>query len=554
MDYSLTFARHFSRLVWLLLNDAASVDQQKGALRALVTVGKDGPVTLSTQGMRLLANGALCPEALQGVPEVAAQLIGHAVRELKVEQAAAPGDLLGAARLLAAEPVPGDQGQAFASKLAALGAKTVAVSVGGSVGVGFADLEMEVLSAEESEDASAAASAMAADLGAATATAAANAARTAAAAAAAAKGGGAAAAAAVAAPSTSSGAFLDFAAPAPPRERLADLFSELDAATSPAIVSRLLDELVTAAEQAARSGDIEKVADALGGVVKREPKTQDGPLRGAYGMAARRLFKPTLLRPVAQMVATRPARADDYVATLARAGEDGADALIEQLTNASSLGERRAYFDALVRLNAGVSALVHMLGDARWYVVRNAADLLGEMKATEADVPLGELLKHDDERVRRAAVSALGKLGTAKSATTLQHALRDSAPGVRTQAAAGLAAHAAGGNAAAGKTATAALGDAFDAELDGEVQLALLAALGRVGTADAVQRLMKVAEPEGRLFKKKAPALRVAAVHGLGEARTPAALNALSELLTDKEKEVRDAAVRVFRSAAQPKN
>ena len=172
MDYSTTFARHFSRLVWLLLHDAAAVDEQKVALRALVTVGKDGPVTLATQGMRLVVNGALCPDALQGVPEVAAQLIGHAVREIAVQRNATPGDMLGVARLLAAEPVPGDGGQALAKKVAALGAKTVEVSVGGAVGVGFADLEMEVLTPEESEDASSAASTMAAGLGAATAAAA----------------------------------------------------------------------------------------------------------------------------------------------------------------------------------------------------------------------------------------------------------------------------------------------------------------------------------------------------------------------------------------------
>jgi hypothetical protein len=42
--------------------------------------------------------------------------------------------------------------------------------------------------------------------------------------------------------------------------------------------------------------------------------------------------------------------------------------------------ERRVYFDALVSLRAGTSTLLHMLGDARWFVARNAVDLLGEMQ------------------------------------------------------------------------------------------------------------------------------------------------------------------------------
>ena len=68
-----------------------------------------------------------------------------------------------------------------------------------------------------------------------------------------------------------------------------------------------------------------------------------------------------------------------------------------------------------------------------------------------------------------------------------------------------------------------------------------------------MQRLIKLAEPEGRLFKKKSVGHRVAAVQALGEARTPLAINALSNLLTDKDKEVRDAAVRAIRTSAANK-
>ena len=42
MDYSLTFARHFARLVWLLSHDPANIDEQKAALRALLTLAQRG--------------------------------------------------------------------------------------------------------------------------------------------------------------------------------------------------------------------------------------------------------------------------------------------------------------------------------------------------------------------------------------------------------------------------------------------------------------------------------------------------------------------------------
>src|SRR5688500_17805671 len=87
---------------------------------------------------------------------------------------------------------------------------------------------------------------------------------------------------------------------------------------------------------------------------------------------------------------------------------------------------------------------------------------------------------------------------------------------------------------------------AIEDEQDPDVQLAMIAALGRVATVDAVGKLVKMAEPEGRLFRKEATNIRVAAVQALGEAKTPAALAALKELVDDKEREVRDMATRAL--------
>ena len=72
----------------------------------------------------------------------------------------------------------------------------------------------------------------------------------------------------------------------------------------------------------------------------------------------------------------------------------------------------------------GVPTLIHMLGDARWFVARNAAELLGEMQAREAEPQLTELLRHSDDRVRRAATSALMRLGTSRAMQAIQDALQ----------------------------------------------------------------------------------------------------------------------------------
>jgi len=531
MDYSVTFARHFSRLVWLLLHESGNIDEQKAALRAVVTVSKDGPIKLATQDWRLVVNGSALPEALTGVQDLAAQLIGHAIRELAIDQAAAPADLLGIARILAAEPMPGDGGRAVEQKLGSMGAKTVHATVQGLEAVSRRTGQMQAISDDpEVRTGSEAASASTKP-----------------------EPKRKPASPGKPAPSRgpgdfvtdeASGRFLAFSAVQTPKGTAGDILAQLDATRSVNLTTRLLDELVTVTENSGREGKSEAVARAFHAVVAREAAIKEPDLKRAYAMAIRRMSKPTLLRAVAMLLPRRREDVENYMAVLARSGEDGADALIEQLTAAQSLSDRRIYFDCLVRLHAGVPALVHMLGDARWYVARNAADLLGEMQVPQAESPLAELLKHDDDRVRRAATTALAKLGTPKAVQSLRDALRDTSPQVRMQAAAGLAAR-------KGAKSASTLAKALDTEPDVEVQLMILSALGRVANAEAVSKLAKAAEPEGRLFEKKPPAFRMAAITALGEANTPAARAALDALRNDKDKDVRELAYRVLLQTAR---
>jgi hypothetical protein len=569
MDYSVTFARHFSRLVWLLLHEPQNIDEQKAALRAVNTVSKDGPVTLGTREWRLVVNGQQLPEALTGVQDLAAQLIGHAVVELHFSTGTPPAELLGVARILAAEPTPGDGGQAVVQKLGALGAKAVMARVRGidSI-VRPTPIGVPVVIPAPGAPAAPAPAAAAPAAPAAPATPAAtppagdddlglpdlvDEEETAKLFAPQAEAPPAPAAEPKREPATGGarrgtggfvneeegGMFLAFSAVQSPTGTAGDLLAQLDGTRSVNAATRVLDELVTLAENSQRDGKGEMVAEAFAGIIEREASVAEGDMKRAFVMAVRRLSKPTVLRAVAQLLPRRREHTDKLMLVLTRTGEDGADALIEQLSNASSLAERRVYFDALVKLNAGVPALIHMLGDARWYVARNAADLLGEMQAPEAEAPLIEMLKHDDDRVRRASATALAKLGTPKAIAALHAALRDTSPQVRLQAVTGLAAR-------RGEKTSSTLVRVLDEEIDSEVQLEIIRGLGRLATSDAVQKLVKAAEAEGRFFKKKPVSFRVAAVQALAEAKTSAALAALQSLANDREKEVREAVVRAL--------
>ena len=170
------------------------------------------------------------------------------------------------------------------------------------------------------------------------------------------------------------------------------------------------------------------------------------------------------------------------------------------------------------------------------------ADLLGEMNASAAEGALIDLLQHSDDRVRRSATNALLKLGTPGALKSIYDAVNDQSPEVRMQAAAALSTK------RDGRTSSTLI-RAIEDEQDSDVQVAMIAALGRVATADAVQKLVKLAEPEARLFRKKPIAIRIAAVQALGEAKTPAAVTALKALAEDKEREVRDTAIRALAHA-----
>ena len=320
-----------------------------------------------------------------------------------------------------------------------------------------------------------------------------------------------------------------------------ELIEQLRAGGRAQNVIGLLDELVMVADARAREHRWEVVARVVETFVQNEAAAaHNAELRRAYTIGLRRLTKPTLLRGIAALLPRRPELRDSLHALLLRLGPDAAEALIELLTSADSLTDRRAYLAALAKMRDAVPTLIHLLGDNRWYVVRNAVDLLGEMRAIEAESPLLEAASHREERVRRSAATALARLGTPRCIQAVQRMMADVVPEVRLHAVQGL-------GSVKSPRAVSVLSRALDGETDAEVQAVILAALGRQATDEAVTRLMKAAEPDHRLFKRKPTALRVSAVQALAEANTPAAVAALRRFAEDKDRDVKDAAVRALR-------
>jgi len=205
------------------------------------------------------------------------------------------------------------------------------------------------------------------------------------------------------------------------------------------------------------------------------------------------------------------------------------------LVAAPGMSERRAMFDALTQMTEGMEQVVQMLDHHEWFVVRNVAELAGELGMEAAIPALSRQLDHADERVRKAVALGLAKIGSRNAAEPLRRALRDKSPEVRMQVALGI-----GGRKSSALAMPLVV--AMDEETDEAVQRELVLALGRIGSADAVQALIKFAQPTGRIFGRKPVGLRVAAVEALRLAATPAAVGTLQGLSDDGDKQVRAAA------------
>jgi HEAT repeat protein len=220
---------------------------------------------------------------------------------------------------------------------------------------------------------------------------------------------------------------------------------------------------------------------------------------------------------------------------LGRGGGDATEVLLERLVQAQSLSERRHYFDLLRTSGEGVRQVTLMLGHPEWFAVRNVAELLGELRVTEAVAPLARTLRHTDPRVRRAAALALARIGTPDTLEHLGSLLRDPDPELRYAVAAAI-----GGREM--DSLAMPLVMAVERELEPRVAQEFYRALGRLGSAAALQALARGAAPVGWRWWRRRPGRRLAAVEGLKVAGGPVAIGTLEALLDDKDHEVRRAA------------
>lgn len=317
----------------------------------------------------------------------------------------------------------------------------------------------------------------------------------------------------------------------------AEIVGDLANAESTAQTNEGLNQLLAAGENAAHHAEWKEVLRAAHGLLELEKGAGKGAQSRGYGIALRRLLPRSSLERIGWLTAHGNMKTE-ATAVMRRMGADGTEVLLNLLVNSEEMLERRAYFSALKEMSEGGPLLVHMLSHDQWFVVRNVAELCGELREEKAVPSLTRLMAHHDERVRRAVAGALAKIGGSQAVEPLRRAFSDPAASVRLQAAQDL-------DGRKNRTVAMTLALAADAESKGDVQREMYLALGRIGSNDALQALAKGAQPGGKFFKRKPVATRLAAINGLHAAGPPGA-GPLKELVDDEEAEVRDAVQRAL--------
>ncbi|NOT08843.1 MAG: HEAT repeat domain-containing protein [Gemmatimonadales bacterium] len=302
-----------------------------------------------------------------------------------------------------------------------------------------------------------------------------------------------------------------------------------------------LDLLIRRGREAIEREDWGGLLEAALDIVDAESEAPSDLAGSAYRIELKRLMPRKHLAMIAKLA--HGERKQEAVTVLRRFGADSTEILMNFLVEAMSIGERRGYYSAITQMNEGTDAIVRHLSHGTWYVVRNAADLCGELALADAVPELAKQAHHEDERVRKSVAEALGKIGTPAAMDGLRRTLVDPSPSVRIQSVAHLSGRGARGMARP-------IGERLREEQDPQVQQEALSALGRIGSPEAIELLTEWAAPGGKLLGRRPVGVRLAAVKALAGAGA-AAFDTLARLARDETPEIR-AAVAAALGAMRP--
>lgn len=249
-----------------------------------------------------------------------------------------------------------------------------------------------------------------------------------------------------------------------------------------------------------------------------------------------------LLTWLVERVGSREARGEREVLgrALMRLGARALGALLDALSAGEDRGVRRALSQVITLFGeSAVAELELRLQDRRWFVVRNMATLLGEARSRGSVPALTALLAHEDNRVRRAALQALARIGGPRARGEVVRCLTSGDHDMQVQA---ILAVGAWREATALPTIEAIARGSEGGEgrhaAGPEARQHAIEALGLIGGPRALETLADLLSPPGffrRVFGRAEPSLvRIAAAEALAGLGGPKARRLLTAAAADR--------------------
>jgi len=227
---------------------------------------------------------------------------------------------------------------------------------------------------------------------------------------------------------------------------------------------------------------------------------------------------------------------------LAYLGDMVANRIMQRLCTEESAPKRKVLSDTLIRSGASILPIVHAyLNDDRWYVVRNAVTIMGDIRSQESLAELSLLLQHEEVRVRRETIRALTKIGGHRAIKALLQTAATDDQEIRRQAILSLGALRAMD---AGPTLLALLKHKGWSQREIDLKKDTIRALGEIRAPEATSHLAKILKKKRWLRRQLNDELRAAAATALGDIGDEHTRDILEQAINDRN-------VVVARAAAQ---
>ena len=306
-------------------------------------------------------------------------------------------------------------------------------------------------------------------------------------------------------------------------------------------------------EQALEEGDLARANELLSRLRTIAAKRAEthGEFRALTEQVIREIGRPSFLGQFAPILNAHP-ELDPALLTnfLVQIGPTAAGAVCDLLGQVNHMKHRRALCEALaISCKDDVDVLISRLGDSRWYVIRNVVYVLGRIAHQGVERALDRALHHEDVRVRKEAVRALGNIESPTSRAFLVSAFRDLDASVRVQAALTLAQRR---DDRAAQSLWGAIQAPDFAKRDQAERQVFFEALGKCASDAFVPRLSELITKAG-LFRGPNEEERFSAALALAWLGTPKALEVLNRELQSKKEQVRrsiETALETVRNAA----